>query len=827
MVKKIKNNTCNNAKVVPIDIVDEMKTAYIDYSMSVIISRALPDVRDGLKPVHRRVLYGMYELNLYYNKSYKKSARIVGEVLGKYHPHGDTSVYDSMVRMTQNWILRYPLINGQGNFGSIDGDNAAAMRYTEVKLSKVSNEMLSFIDFDTVDFKSNFDESLKEPKVLPSMLPNLIINGSSGIAVGMATNMPPHNISESIDAIMAFIDNEDISINDIMSYIKAPDFPTGGVIYGLEGVKKAFETGKGKIILRGKVSIDEYKKNYNRIIVNEIPYMVNKSHMIIKTSELINKKQIEGISSIRDESDRNGLRIVYEVKYGYNPLIILNNLYKYTSLEVSFNVNNIALVNEKPELLNIKDLIKYFYYHINNILIKKTKYILNDNRNKIHILDGYLAINKNIDLAINLIKKSYDINNAYKLLIENFQLSLVQAKSILDLKLNRLTKFENDKILNDYKKSQNTINECEEIINNNHVRKSILKAYLNNIKNKYGDERRTKIILTTKDTNIEDLIPQNAFIITISCLGYIKRTATIEYKRQIRGGRGVISGKLRDGDSIEHIITAYTHNWILFFTKNGKCYWLKVYDIPESNKNSKGRAIQNIININKNDKVQSFITIENFDSKYLLDKYVIICTKNGIIKKTSLNAYSKPRINGIKAIIIKPNDELLAVKLSTNKSEIFMASKLGYSVKFDESTVRCMNRLTSGVVGMRLSKNKDIIVGMVIIDNKKSNILAISENGYGKRTHVINYRQTHRGTKGVKVMNINDKTGNLVSVVNINSKDDLMIINKSGVSIRMSIFDIRIMGRATQGVKLIKLKNKDKIASVTKIPSELNESNSK
>ncbi|UOF94176.1 MAG: DNA gyrase subunit A [Bacteroides sp.] len=820
MDKKIKDNSNNKENIFSVDIIKEMELSYIDYSMSVIVSRALPDVRDGLKPVHRRVLYGMYELNLHYNKSYKKSARIVGEVLGKYHPHGDTSVYDSMVRMAQNWVLRYPLVNGQGNFGSIDGDNPAAMRYTEVKFSKICEEVLYHINDDTVDYKDNFDGSLKEPKILPTMLPNLILNGSSGIAVGLATNMAPHNIVESINAIIAFIDNEQISIDEIIKHIKAPDFPTGGIIHGLEGVISSYKTGKGKIILKSRVKIVEYKKNFHRIIVTEIPYMVSKSEMIIKTADLVNKKSIDGISSIRDESDRNGIKIVYDIKYGHDPNIVLNSLYKNTNLEIAFNVNNIALVDGNPKLLNIKDMIYCFYKHIDNVLIRKTKYDLKNNEHKLHLLEGYIIISNNIDKAISLIKKSDNINDANNILSKTFNLSEIQSKSILDIKLNKLTKLEKHKITENYKNTKIEISNCKNIISDEIYRKNILKSHLNIIKDKYGDKRRTSILIDNKQKkSLEDLIPNKNFIITISKVGYIKRTDSTEYKRQSRGGIGIIGSKLRDGDNIEHIISANTHDWILLFTRKGKCFWLKAYSIPESNKKSKGRAIQNLLKIDKSDHIKSFISVNSFEEKFILNKYIIMCTKNGLIKKTSLKYYSKPRVNGINAITIKENDALLKAELVSYNSEVFMASKLGYSVRFLESSVRPMNRSAVGVFGMRFSKKDDEIVNMVIINNHESNILAISKNGYGKRTKITDYRITNRGAKGIKVMNINEKTGNLVSVINVNNEDDMIIINKSGITIRMAVNKIRIIGRATQGVKLIRLKNNDQIASIAIILS--------
>lgn len=813
-------------KIIPVNIEEEMKSAYIDYSMSVIVSRALPDVRDGLKPVHRRVLYGMLDLGVTSTKPYKKSARIVGEVLGKYHPHGDTSVYDTMVRMAQDWSLRYPLVDGQGNFGSVDGDSPAAMRYTEARLRKIAEEMLADIDKDTVDFGLNFDDSLKEPKVLPSAIPNLIVNGASGIAVGMATNMPPHNLTEAVNAINAYIDNRDIDVPELMQHIKAPDFPTGGIIYGYEGVKSAFETGRGRIVMRGTATVEETDSGRERIIVSEIPYQVNKADMIMKTADLVNDKKIEGISDIRDESDRNGMRIVYELKRDAITNVVLNNLYKYTALQTSFSVNNIALVKGRPMMLNIKDLISNYVEHRHEVLIRKTKYELQKAEERAHILEGLIIASDNIDEVIKIIRASKSPDEARENLMERFNLSDIQSRAIVDMRLRQLTGLEQDKLRAEYEEIIKLIEDLKDILAKEERRMSIIKEQLAEVKEKYGDERRSEIVYAAEDFKIEDMIPNERVAVTISHMGYIKRTNLDEYRLQNRGGVGSKGSATRNEDFLEHLFVASTHNYLLIFTQKGKCYWMRVFEVPEGGKNSKGRAIQNLINIETDDKVMAYISVEDLkDEAYLNSNYIVMCTKNGVIKKTTLEAYSRPRQNGIIAINIRENDQLLEAKLTGGNDEILLAIKSGRAIRFNESTVRPMGRGASGVRGIKTSSDKDEVIGMITIkDPMVETVLVVSENGYGKRTYLNDpedgeavYRVTNRGGKGVKTMNITDKTGSLIAIKNVTDDNDLMIINKSGIVIRLAVDNLRVMGRATQGVRLINLKGKDQIAAVAKV----------
>ncbi|MDA9554851.1 DNA gyrase subunit A [Pelobium sp.] len=805
-------------KVIRINIEDEMKSAYIDYSMSVIVSRALPDVRDGLKPVHRRVLYGMLDLGLASNKPYKKSARIVGEVLGKYHPHGDSSVYDTMVRMAQPWSLRYPLVDGQGNFGSIDGDSPAAMRYTEARFKKMAEEMLADINKDTIDYRLNFDDSLEEPTVLPAKFPNLLVNGASGIAVGMATNMPPHNLSEVIDGIVAYIDNHEIEVSELMQHVKAPDFPTGGIIYGYEGVKDAFETGRGRIVMRGTAEIETLANDRERIIVTEIPYQVNKAMMIERTAELVNEKKIEGISEIRDESDREGMRVVYEIKRDANAAIVLNNLYKYTALQTSFSVNNIALVNGRPMMLNLKDLIRHFVDHRHEVVIRRTKFELSEAEKRAHILEGLLIALDHLDEVIKLIRASQTPDEAREGLMSQFGLSDIQARAILDMTLRRLTGLERDKIKEEYAELMKTIDYLKSILADEGLRMQIIKDELQEMKDKYGDARRTVVVHSAAEMMTEDFIEDESVVITISREGYIKRTPLTEYRTQGRGGKGAIGSNSRDEDFIEHIFIASNHNYLLFFTDKGKCYWLRVFEIPEGSRTSKGRAIQNIINIEKEEKIRAYIKVVNLkDQEYLENNFIIMCTKKGTIKKTNLQAYSRPRSNGINAININDGDELLEANLTSGTSEILMALRSGRAIRFNESTVRPMGRTATGVRGIRLANDKDEVVGMISVDSNESTVLVVSENGYGKRTDIDDYRVTNRGGKGVKTINVTEKTGQLVSIKDVTDKDDLMIINRSGIVIRIAMSNLRVMGRATQGVRLIKLKEDDSIASVAKV----------
>ena len=804
-------------KLIPINIEDEMKSAYIDYSMSVIVSRALPDVRDGMKPVHRRVLYGMHDLGVRSSSSYKKSARIVGEVLGKYHPHGDSSVYDTMVRMAQSWSLRYLMVDGQGNFGSIDGDSPAAMRYTEARMQKISEEMLADIDKDTVDHQLNFDDTLKEPTVLPTRVPNLLINGASGIAVGMATNMPPHNLSEVAEGIIAQIDNPEITIDELMTHVKAPDFPTGGIIYGYEGVKEAFHTGRGRVVLRAKADIQEVDGR-ECIIVTEIPYQVNKAEMIRKTAELVNDKKIEGISNIRDESDRKGMRIVYILKRDAVPNIVLNMLYKYTSLQSSFSVNNIALVNGRPELLNLKQLIGHFIDHRHEVVVRRTTFELKKAEERAHILQGMIIASDNIDEVIALIKSSTNAEEARQKLIAKFSLSEVQAKAIVEMRLRQLTGLEQDKLRAEYDELLSTIEDLKDILDNKDRRMGIIKTETNHVVEKYGDDRRSEINFVGGSFRIEDIIPDEKVVITISHAGYIKRTPLAEYKTQNRGGVGQKASTTRNEDFLEHLFVGTNHQYMLFFTQKGRCFWLRVFEIPEGSKTSKGRAIQNLINIEQDDKVMAFICTQDLkDEEYINSHFVIMATKKGQVKKTSLEQYSRPRSNGINAITIKDGDVLLEAKLTTGQSQVVLAVKSGKAIRFEENKTRPMGRNASGVRGIRLANDADEVIGMVSVNDMDSDILVVSENGYGKRSKLEDYRMTNRGGKGVKTISITDKTGSLVSIKNVSDSDDLMIINRSGIAIRMEVESLRVMGRATQGVRLINLRNDDTIAAVAKV----------
>ena len=804
-------------KLIPINIEDEMKSAYIDYSMSVIVSRALPDVRDGLKPVHRRVLYGMHELGIRANTAYKKSARIVGEVLGKYHPHGDTSVYDTMVRMAQEWSLRYLLVDGQGNFGSIDGDSPAAMRYTEARMKKMSEDLLADIEKDTVDHQLNFDDTLKEPKVLPTRVPNLLINGASGIAVGMATNMPPHNLTEVIDGTIKYIENQDITIDELIQIIKAPDFPTGGIIYGYEGVKEAFMTGRGRVVMRGDANI-EMIKDRECIVVKEIPYQVNKAEMIRKTAELVNDKKIDGISNIRDESDRNGMRIVYVLKRDAIPNIVLNKLYKYTALQSSFSVNNIALVEGRPQLLNLKQLIHYFVEHRHEVVVRRTKFELRKAEERAHILEGLIIASDNIDQVISIIRGSANAEEAKENLISKFQLSELQAKAIVEMRLRQLTGLEQDKLRNEYDQLLKTIIDLKDILDKKDRRMEIIKTELLETKEKYGDERRSQIEYAGGNFSIEDMIPDDKMVITISHAGYIKRTPLSDYKIQNRGGVGQKASTTRNEDFLEYLFVGTNHQYMLFFTQKGKCFWMRVYEIPEGSRTSKGRAIQNLINIDQEDRVKAFICTQDLkDEDYINNHFVIMATKKGQVKKTCLEQYSRPRTNGINAITIKDEDELLEAKLTNGNSQILLAVKSGKAIRFEESKTRPMGRGASGVRGITLADGNDEVVGMVSVNDMDTNILVVSENGFGKRSDLENYRITNRGGKGVKTISITEKTGSLVTLKNVTDQDDLMIINKSGIAIRMAVLDLRIMGRATQGVKLINLREGDSIAAVAKV----------
>ena len=810
-------------KIIKVNIDDEMKSSYIDYSMSVIVSRALPDVRDGLKPVHRRVLFGMNELGNNSDKPYKKSARIVGEVMGKFHPHGDSSIYGTLVRLAQPWAMRYTMVDGQGNFGSVDGDGAAAMRYTEARLQKIAEEMLEDINKDTVDFQGNFDNTLKEPKVLPSRIPNLIVNGSSGIAVGMATNMPTHNLSETVDACIAYIENNEIEISDLIKFIKAPDFPTGGIIYGYAGVKEAFETGHGRVVIRARAEI-ETENGHERLIITEIPYMVNKSELIKAIANMVSEKRIEGISNITDETNREGMRIVIDIKRDANPGVVLNKLYKYSALQSSFSVNNIALVNSRPKQLNIKDLIKYFVEHRHEVVTRRTQYELNEAEKRAHLLQGFMIILDNLDEAIRIIRDSQTPDEARTRLMERFELSDVQSRAIVEMRLRQLTGMEQDKLRAEYEDLMKQIEHLKEILEKKELRMEIIKEELLEIKEKYGDKRRTEIVYSSEEFNPEDFYSDDEMVITISHLGYIKRTALSEFRSQGRGGVGSKGSDFRDEDFIEHIYPATMHNTMLFFTQKGQCYWLKVYEIPEGTKNSKGRAIQNLLNITSDDKVNAYIRVKGLDDKeYINSHYVIFGTKNGIIKKTLLEAYSRPRQNGVRAITINENDEVIEVRLTDGKSEIIMANRNGRAIRFNESKVRAMGRTAAGVKGMTLDNDgQDQIIGMICGHTEDDvNILVVSEQGYGKRSSLEDYRVTNRGGKGVKTINITEKTGKLVSIKGVTDDNDLMIINKSGITIRISIANLRVMGRATQGVRIINLeKRNDKIASVCKVSKE-------
>jgi DNA gyrase subunit A len=806
-------------KIVQINIADEMKSAYIDYSMSVIVSRALPDARDGLKPVHRRVLYGMLDLGVLSNRAYKKSARIVGEVLGKYHPHGDTSVYDTMVRMAQHWSLRYPMVDGQGNFGSIDGDNPAAMRYTEARLRKVAEEMLGDLEKETVDFRPNFDESLQEPTVLPAKLPNLLVNGASGIAVGMATNMPPHNLSEVIDGTIAYIHDNEITIEGLMEHVKAPDFPTGGIIHGVEGVHDAFHTGRGRIVVRGKARIEETKSGREVIIVEEIPYMVNKAEMVRKTAELVNEKKIEGISEIRDESDRKGMRVVYEIKRDAMATVVLNKLYKYTALQSSFSVNNICLVHGRPQLLNLKGLISNFVEHRHDVVTRRTQFELRKAQERAHILQGLIIALENLDEVIKLIRASANPEEARNGLMERFELSELQARAILDMRLQKLTGLERDKLRAEFDELMAIITDLEDILARFERRMEIITTELMDIKERFGDERRSIIEFSSADVSMEDLIADEQVVISISHAGYIKRTRLSDYRSQSRGGVGSKGATTRDEDFVEHIFTATNHNWLLIFTAKGKCFWMRIYEVPEGSKVSKGRAIQNLIQIEKDDKVLAYIPVMDLkDPEYVKDNFVVLATRQGLIKKTTLEAYSRPRTNGINAVTIREGDELLTARLTNGENEIIIGLKSGKAIRFNEEKVRAVGRTAMGVKGVTLGGPDDEVIGMVCVRSADSDILVVSSKGYGKRSAVEDYRITNRGGKGVKTISVTEKTGELISILNVTDEEDLMIINKSGITIRTAVEELRVMGRATQGVRLISLRGNDQIASVCRVP---------
>ena len=818
----------DNNRIIQTDLRNEMSRSYLEYAMSVIVGRALPDARDGLKPVHRRVLYGMQELGVRSNSSYRKSARIVGDVLGKYHPHGDSSVYDTMVRMAQEWSLRYPLVDGQGNFGSVDGDSPAAMRYTEARLKRTAEELLSDLEKETVDFAPNFDDSLSEPTVLPTRIPNLLVNGAAGIAVGMATNMAPHNLSEVIDGTIAYIDNREIDIDGLMQHIKAPDFPTGGIIYGYEGVKNAFEHGRGRIVMRGTAAIEEIREGREAIIVTEIPYQVNKADMIEKTASLVQDGKIEGIAEIRAESDRTGMRVVYEIKRDAIPNVVLNKLYKYTALQTSFSVNNIALVNGRPEMLNLKDMISNFVDHRHDVVVRRTKYELRKAEERAHILEGLIIASDNIDEVIALIRASKSPDEAREKLIERFKLSEIQSKAIVEMRLRQLTGLEQDKLRAEYESLMNLIKELKDILDNEDKRMQIIKDELIEVKDKYGDERRSVIEYSANEMRIEDLIPNEEVVVTISHAGYIKRTSLNEYKVQNRGGVGSKGSTTRDKDFLEELFVATNHNWLLIFTEKGRCFWMRIFEVPEGNKTAKGRAIQNLINIEQDDKVKAYVVVKDLkDEDYINNNYIVMCTKGGIIKKTSLESYSRPRTNGINAISIREGDELLEAKLTNGSNEILLAVKSGRAIRFNEETVRSMGRTASGVRGIKLTDNKDEVVGMVCVEDFSKTILVVSEKGYGKRTYLNDpesndpiYRITNRGGKGVKTLTVTDKTGALVAIKVVTDEDDLMIINKSGIAIRMHVSNIRTQGRATQGVKLINLRGNDEIAAVAKVEKD-------
>ena len=806
-------------KIIPISIEDEMKSAYIDYSMSVIVSRALPDVRDGLKPVHRRVLFGMLELGVMSNRAHKKSARIVGEVLGKYHPHGDSSVYDTMVRLAQDWSMRYPMVDGQGNFGSIDGDNPAAMRYTEARLRKIAEEMLADLDKETVDLSLNFDDSLKEPTVLPAKIPNLLVNGASGIAVGMATNMPPHNLTEVINGCIAMIENPEIGIPELMTHIQAPDFPTGGVIYGVEGVRDAYETGKGRVVMRGKARFEETRTGKEVIIVEEIPYQVNKADMVRKAADLVNEKRIEGISEIRDESDRNGLRVVFELKRDAIPNVVLNKLYKYTQLQTSFSVNNIALVKGRPRLLNLREMLVYYIEHRHEIIVRRTQFELRKAEERAHILQGLIIAIDNLDQVIALIRGSQTPEEARAGLMEKFELSEVQARAILDMRLQKLTGLERDKLRAEYDELMELIGRLQAILADKALRMGIIKDELEEMKERFGDERRSRIEFSSAELSIEDMIPDEQVVITISHAGYIKRTRLAEYKEQSRGGVGSKGAVTRDADFIEEIFSATNHNWLLIFTQKGRCFWMRIFEVPEGSRTSKGRAIQNLMNIESDDKVMAYIPVLDIkDPEYVNAHNVVMCTKKGVIKKTTLEAYSRPRTNGINAITIKEGDELLQAKLTDGNNEILMGLRSGKAIRFPEEKVRAVGRTAQGVKGVTLAGPEDEVVGMVIVVDGSKDVLVVSQNGYGKRSAVEDYRITNRGGKGVKTLSVTEKTGELVAILGVTDEDDLMVINKSGITIRTGADELRTMGRATQGVRLINLRKNDSIAAVCRTP---------
>jgi len=810
----------NGEKLIPINIEDEMKSAYIDYSMSVIVSRALPDVRDGLKPVHRRVLYGMHDLGVKSSSAHKKSARIVGEVMGKYHPHGDSAIYDTMVRMAQDWSLRYMLVDGQGNFGSVDGDSPAAMRYTEARMQKISEEMLSDIDKETVDYKLNFDDTLKEPTVLPTKIPALLVNGASGIAVGMATNIPPHNLTEVINGTLEYIKNNSIDIDNLMEFVKAPDFPTGGIIHGYEGVKDAFRTGRGKIVLRGKAEVEEVDGKES-IIVTEIPYQVNKADMIKKIADLVNDKKLDGISTIRDESDRNGMRIVFVLKRDAIPNIVLNKLYKYSQLQSSFSVNSIALVKGRPQMLNLKDKIKHFVDHRHDVVIRRTEFELKKAEDRCHILEGLIIASDNIDEVIEIIRASKNADNAKENLMKKYDLSEIQSKAIVEMRLRQLTGLEQDKLRGEFEDIKQLIKDLKNILSNEDLRMKIISDELIEIRDKYGDERRSVIEYSGGDLSIEDMIPDEKVLITISHAGYIKRTSLTEYKIQNRGGVGQKASTTRNEDFLEDLFVGSNHQYMLFFTQKGKCFWMRVYEIPEGSRTAKGRAIQNLINIEQDDKVKAFICTKDLkDEDYINNHFVIMVTKKGQVKKTSLEQYSRPRVNGINAITIKEEDELLEAKLTNGNSQVMLALKSGKAIRFEEAKTRPMGRNASGVRGIRLQNEKDEVIGMVSVNDMESNILVVSSNGYGKRSKLEDYRLTNRGGKGVKTISITEKTGDLVAIKNVDDSNGLMIINKSGIAIRMAVENLRVMGRATQGVKLINIKEGDSIAAVAKVIHE-------
>lgn len=805
-----------NERIIKINIEEQMKSAYIDYSMSVIVSRALPDVRDGFKPVHRRVLFGMNELGMFSNRPYKKSARIVGEVLGKYHPHGDSSVYMTMVRMAQEWSLRYPLIDGQGNFGSIDGDSPAAMRYTEARLAKIAEETLADLDKNTVDFQPNFDESLREPVVLPTRLPNLLVNGTSGIAVGMATNMPPHNLKDTIDATIAYIENPEIEINDLIDIIKAPDFPTGGTIYGYQGIKDSYHTGRGRIVVRGKAHF-ENSGNKEKIIITEIPYMVNKAELIMKIAELVNEKKIEGITNVNDESDRSGMRIVVDIRKDEIPNVVLNKLYKYTQLQSSFSVNNICLVKGRPKLLNLKQLIKYFVEHRHDVVVRRTQFELEQAEKRAHILEGLIIASDNIDEVIAIIRSSKTPDEARERLIERFSLSDIQARAIVEMRLRQLTGLEQDKLHAEYEEIMKLIDYLRSVLESVELRMQIIKDELTEVRNAYYDERRTDIVPDEGEFNPEDFYADEEMVITISHLGYIKRTPLSEFRTQGRGGVGARGGATRDEDFLEHLFVATMHNTLLLFTEKGKCFWLKVYQVPEGTKTSKGRAIQNILNIEADDKLMAYINVKTLsDEDYINNNFIIMCTKNGIIKKTSLEAYSRPRQNGVNAITVRDGDQLLEARLTNGNNELMLAIRSGKAIRFNESTVRAVGRTASGVKGVNLPEG-DEVIGMICVENQSEDVLVVSANGYGKRSSIEDYRVTNRGGKGVKTINVTEKTGELVAIKSVTDNDDLMIITEAGITIRLAVSSIRVMGRTAQGVRLINLRDDDKIASVARV----------